>query len=210
MNQLEEKAEIPDTGSGDYLPLDGPPIHHREIKIESCRTSRNTLQIRSELHDYLTPDNPETKPYRKVHNKVLRLEIDPATHTIIAAEFGMPTGSPHTNCAALPVGADKLIGLSAGANLTRNAMRLYRRTNGCTHILSLILATVPAIHQANAFLVAIPDLKKESAGEDIKEHFNRNKFTRNLQNACHVLTAENLERSDYIDKIVNFSETRGD
>lgn len=163
--------------------LENPRKYSRNYHFDSCSTSRDTVQILVVLKDYQYDVGVELEDDGLIHHMEVLWEICPRRRTILTCNFRLILG-PTTFCTSLPKDGSCLQGVPIDKKLSTFIRAEYKGISGCTHITSILLASIPVLFQAVVFCSALP--KQRAKGDIAIDKLILKSFKRSLRNTCHT------------------------
>ena len=124
-------------------PTDREHIHTRRVTCQGFRRADGLWDIEGRITDVKT--YPFANDYRgaiqpgdPIHDMSIRLTVD--DHFEIKAVEAVTDKSPFAVCPAITPNFQRLVGLSMKSGWTRKVKELLGGVEGCTHLLTLVLA----------------------------------------------------------------------
>ena len=121
------------------------PVHVRSIEVIVLEDG-DRFEVIGRLADRRPWADGIVKP-RAIHTMELRLKVDRASMTIVAATAIMGD-FPHAECPSITAAFDDLVGLSVARGYTRAVQERFGRQQGCSHLEFLARAVGPVVIQA--------------------------------------------------------------
>jgi len=139
------------------MPL-SPPVrrelrHQRRIALDGYRRQDGLYDIEARIIDtkaysYVEPTGGEISAGQPIHHMVMRVTIDKAmkVHDVEA----VTEVAPYSHCGAITPNFKRLIGLTIGAGWRRNIAQRLGGTQGCTHLVELLMPIATVAFQTVA------------------------------------------------------------
>lgn len=121
------------------------PVHLRSIEVVVLEDGE-LFEVVGRLKDRRPWADGTNKP-RDIHTMELRLKVDRASMTIVAATAHMGA-FPHAECPSITRAFDDLVGLCVARGYTRAVQERFGRQHGCSHLEFLARAIGPVVIQA--------------------------------------------------------------
>jgi hypothetical protein len=121
------------------------PVHVRTIEVVVLEDT-DRFEVVGRLDDRRPWADGTQKP-AAIHSMELRLKVDRATLTIVAADARMHD-FPHAECPSITPAFKGLIGLSVARGYTRAVQERFGRQLGCSHLEFLARAMGPVVIQS--------------------------------------------------------------
>lgn len=119
-------------------------VHSRNMTIETFDIGNDRLLVEGSLlderHNTTQPDDPQGNiTPRTIHSMVVRMTLSLPDLKIITVESEMPV-IPHPDCAEVREAVNRLRGIEIRHGFTESVQRLLGKTEGCLHMMNLVLA----------------------------------------------------------------------
>ncbi|WP_439589003.1 DUF2889 domain-containing protein [Hydrogenophaga sp.] len=115
-------------------------LHRRRISCEGFLRDDGLLEVEGLLVDtrpaQLRLVNKEVPPEEPIHQMRVRLMIDGERRIVDASAYS--EHNPYPECMEVEAGYRRLVGMRLEPGFTREAKRLFRGTQGCSHMTELL------------------------------------------------------------------------
>lgn len=121
-------------------PVPRKPLHLRRISCEGFQRDDGLIDLEGLLIDTKPVPLPlvtrTVPPGEAIHQMRVRLTIDRELNILDAQVFSEHT--PYPDCTEVEANYRQLVGMRIGPGFTRDAKRLFRGTQGCSHMTELL------------------------------------------------------------------------
>ncbi len=121
-------------------PAPRKPLHLRRISCEGFQREDGLIDLEGLLIDTkpvpLNLVNRDVPPGEPIHQMRVRLTIDRELNILDACVYSEHT--PYPDCAEVEAFYRQLVGLRIGPGFTREVKRMFRGTQGCSHMTELL------------------------------------------------------------------------
>ncbi len=121
-------------------PAPRKPLHMRRISCEGFQREDGLIDLEGLLIDTkpvpLNLVNRDVPPGEPIHQMRVRLTIDRELNILDACVYSEHT--PYPDCAEVEAFYRQLVGLRIGPGFTREVKRMFRGTQGCSHMTELL------------------------------------------------------------------------
>lgn len=120
----------------DFTPDRFPGAIRREITVEASATEEGRLAFTAVLRDRWRDDAGNEE---EIHGYEVRMETEPPNLAVVSIDV-KPRFLPFPDCPHAALAAQRLVGLELTRGFRRAATAVLGGVEGCTHLLTLVLA----------------------------------------------------------------------